>query len=494
MKQFLVLIIALILISFEVFSEKEPTKTNLENQWDTIRPLANPDKGWYHHMLDNGTNKYLIQNETDLTSFPGMDHLYLRLCWAFLEPEEGKYNWAVIDTIIDKYVPMGYGISFRISSKETGKTPGSLPEEIDGVYYATPSWVQKAGAKGIVPDKFGPPVWTPVWDDPVYLEKLDNFHKAFAARYDGKPWLRYIDVGSIGDWGEGHTHPSTRIPPTVKEVKANMDVYLKNYKNTQLVVTDDLLYWNKSKEDVTELYDYAVNHGFTLRDDSPMVKFYIENNLKTWSVSHPHFYDPLYFKKPVIFESEHYKAVKGNGLWLGKNGKDIIPKVGFSGAVIFKKAMELEHATYIGFHGYLGDWLKDNPELTNELLNRCGYWYFPKSVKISDAGNQNIQFEIEWLNKGIAPAYQVYQLRGKLIPEDSSKESIAFTIDDSGNMNWIPGQTYTESYSARFDKKLKGNYRLAIQLYDRKSNRPVEIGLSNQQKIDNYFIIKNLSF
>ena len=82
-------------------------KTDLVNKWDTIRPLANPDKGWYHHMLDNGINKYLIQDEKDLIVFPGMDHLYLRLAWAFLEPEEGNFNWSYIDYMLFKYVAKG---------------------------------------------------------------------------------------------------------------------------------------------------------------------------------------------------------------------------------------------------------------------------------------------------------------------------------------------------------------------------------------------------
>ena len=49
-------------------------------------------------------------------------------------------------------------------------------------------------------------------------------HAAFAARYDQKPWVRYVDVGSIGDWGEGHTWSSTRIPTTFNEVKTNIDL------------------------------------------------------------------------------------------------------------------------------------------------------------------------------------------------------------------------------------------------------------------------------
>ena len=207
-------LVAGLLITCSPGVKRNNQAVNLEDRWDTLRPLANPDKGWYHHMLDNGVGRYLIQDESELINFPGMDHLYLRLAWAFLEPEEGEFDWSWIDDIVEKYVPMGYQVSFRISCKETGGKPHAVPEEINGVRYATPSWVEKAGAKGVVPTEFGPPAWTPDWDDPVFLEKLDNFHRAFAAKYDGKPWVRYVDIGSIGEWGEGHTNNSTRIPPT----------------------------------------------------------------------------------------------------------------------------------------------------------------------------------------------------------------------------------------------------------------------------------------
>ncbi len=475
-------------------SKFEPVKTNLVSQWDTLRPLANPDKGWYHHLLDNGVGKYLIQDENDLTSFPGMDHLYLRLAWAYLEPEEGKFDWSYIDDIVEKYVPMGYKISFRITCKETGPAPTSVPVEVNGIRYATPYWVRQAGAKGIERPEFGTASWTPDWDDPVFLEKLDNFHKAFAKKYDGKPWVRYIDVGSIGEWGEGHTHFSTRIPPTVEEVKTHMDLYLKNYKNTQLVVTDDLLYWNKPEQDVRKLLDYAVENGFTLRDDSPLVAWYVENNLDTWTVSHPQFFEAVYKTRPTVFELEHYSSVKKSGYWLGKNGEEIIPGIKVSGAEMFRNAMKLIHPTYIGFHGYLGEWLNENPDLTVELLNHCGYWYFPKSVNTIQYNNGELSIEMEWQNKGVAPAYSVYRLKGKLIPEDTSSKSIEFEIENSGNKNWMPNRISTEKYIVSLPENPKGDYQLAIQLFDEKSGEPVEIGLATDTKAENYFVIQNLSF
>jgi len=448
--------------------------------WDSVRVLSNPDKGWYHHLLDNGINKYKIRNDSVFFSFPGMDHLYLRLAWSYLEPEEGIFNWQVIDTIIDKYVPLGYGISFRITCKETGKFPGSVNQEVAGVQYATPFWVRKAGVKGSVAEMWGTKSWVPDWDDPVYLKKLDAFHKAFAERYDGKSWLRYVDIGSIGEWGEGHTSFSTKMPPTPDEVIAHVDIHLKYYKNSQLAVTDDLIYYGKSKEDQGRLLGYVISKGITLRDDSPMVEWYLQQNAETWSVSHPHFYDPLYLTKPVIFELQHYHTVKNDGNWKGRNGTEIIPSAGFSGAMFMKKAIETMRATYIGYHGYAEEWIEDNPELTRELANLCGYWYFPATItfpKKLKSGFNTI--EMEWLNKGVAPAYHTFSLilRFETVTDSSIFDVV---IEDSGNKNWLPDKKQKERYILDLPSALqKGEYSMKFKLMEinNDAKHEVKVGL-----------------
>jgi hypothetical protein len=494
MKNILILILVGSLLSCTSNKNFEPTNTDLVSYWDSIRPLENPDKGWYHHMFDNGIGKYLIQDDKDLERFPGMDHLYLRLSWAYLEPEEGVYDWSYIDDIVEKYVPMGYKISFRISCKETEGVPTSIPYEVDGIGYATPYWVKKAGAKGVDRPKFGPAVWTPDWGDPVYLEKLDNFHKAFAEKYDGKPWVRYVDVGSIGDWGEGHTWFSTRVDATMDEILAHIKLHLKHYKKTQIIVTDDLIYSGKSEIEQQELVDFVLKNGISFRDDSPLVSVTLREYLETWSVRSPEFFEKAWKKMPTIFELEHYSTVKRNNDWKGENGSEIIPNIGVSGAEVFINSMKLIRPTYIGYHGYLGEWLDDNPDLTKELLNLSGYWYFPKSIRVKEYKKDELSFEIEWLNKGVAPAYSIYQLNGKLIPEDSSKEVIAFTINNSDNKNWLPNVISVAPYKIELSEKLKGNYHLAIQLYDPKSERPVELGLSTEIKQEDYFVIQKISF
>jgi hypothetical protein len=55
---------------------------------DASRVLVNPHKGWYHHYPDNHIDKYKIARDADILEFPGMDYIYVRLAWAYLEPRK----------------------------------------------------------------------------------------------------------------------------------------------------------------------------------------------------------------------------------------------------------------------------------------------------------------------------------------------------------------------------------------------------------------------
>jgi len=238
---------------------------------DDGRTLCNPGMGWTMHYYSNkpwtyGTN---IEQGDALEWFPGCSVVYLRLPWAYLEPEEGKFNWNAIDTPAQRWIERGAQIAFRITASE------------DWMEYATPKWVFDAGAKG-VRYKFG---WgagggpnpdgyavDPDFVDPVFLEKLENFLKAFGARYDGRPEVAFVDVGTYGLWGEGHTHGTSRVPQAKmnEDVKRHIDLHLKYLPHTQLVISDDVSFPSCPDAD-PPLLAYARSKGVGWRDDSIMV-------------------------------------------------------------------------------------------------------------------------------------------------------------------------------------------------------------------------------
>ncbi len=447
---------------------------DMKPYWNDQIPLENPHKGWYHHFPDNHINKYIIKEDSHLLDFPGMDHLYIRLSWAYLEPQEGKFDWEVIDSIIRKWVDHGMGISFRISCKET--STDRIEQQ-----YATPKWVMEAGAKGDYyrrGEKVGPDgPWEPIFDDPIYLEKLENFLRAFAARYDGKPWLRYVDIGSIGDWGEGHTSSGSRLEYGYEQRKIHIDLHCKYFQKTQLVISDDFVYTAGDPEVQKKLHQYIVDHDISYRDDSILVDYYVRAYPDTYTVRTPEVFLDTYQTMPNVLELQHYSAVKRDGNWWGKEGSSLKKYgKGKSGMEMFRGAIDLLHATYIGYHGDAHEWLTDNPQLTKGLLNRCGYWYFLHSVEVPDTihPGEDLSISMVWENKGVAPAYYPYHLLILL----EGPETMEFSMP-SGNQKWLPKKgVFQEKYEIGIPKYFPaGEYALKGKLYSKEEKRDVFLAL-----------------
>ena len=106
---------------------------------DTGAALVNPGMGWSLHHYDNNITRYGLELEPSDTvdDFPGVSDVYLRLAWSYIEPEEGKFNWSIVDTPAQRWIAKGKRVSFRFSCSESSNNQT----------YATPEWVRLAGAK-----------------------------------------------------------------------------------------------------------------------------------------------------------------------------------------------------------------------------------------------------------------------------------------------------------------------------------------------------------
>ena len=237
------------------------------------------------------------------------------------------------------------------------------------------------------------------------------------------------------------------------------------------------------------MHRYVMENAITYRDDSILVNGYLRGHSNRYTVRSPEFFADAWRLKPIVFELEHYGAVKRYGNWLAEP-KSSLAKYGGGkkGADFFWGALGLLHATYIGYHGYAHEWLADNPELTVELLNRCGYWYFLHGLDIPDEWKSGTSQTIttEWENRGVAPAYHRYHLVLRL----QGPETIDIELD-SGNRAWIPksqAETYSKDYRIDIPKRLEpGEYELKLKLYSTEREQDVFLALDRQLLDDNYF-------
>ncbi|MGL4593304.1 MAG: beta-galactosidase, partial [Thermoguttaceae bacterium] len=248
--------------------------TNLMSAQETVvRPndtgavLQNPGMGWTMHFYSNDPRNYgsKLEPSDSLDWFPGCSVVYLRLPWSYIEPEEGKFNWAILDTPAQRWIAKGKKVAFRFTCCESW------------LRWATPEWVVQSGAKGIEYEygkgpREGGPLWAPIYDDPIFLEKLDKFLAAAAERYNGNPDVAFIDVGTFGMWGEGHTGFDCRLSKeeTDRVSKIHIDLHTKHFPKTLLCVSDDIS-GHDSKAPWPGI-EYALSQGVTLRDDSILVQ------------------------------------------------------------------------------------------------------------------------------------------------------------------------------------------------------------------------------
>ena len=342
---------------------------------DTGAALVNPQMGWrlnfYSNILTNYGSK-LAPSDT-LDDFPGLSCIYLRLPWAYIEPEEGRFDWSVVDAPAQRWIDKGLEVAFRFSVSESW------------MRYATPKWVEDAGAKGYNftvgkgVDENGP-FWEPDYADPVFLAKHERFVAAAAARYDGNPNVAFVDVGSFGVWGEGHTFASTRIEYPAEVVKKHIDLYARHFKKTLVAANDDFSFQGE------ETIQYAIEKGMTLCDDSILVQ------PPPNSYFHAEMAQAFWPRLPVILEHEHYQPSIDRGAW----HRDI-----------FLRAIEEYHASYMCIHWFPREFLEKERPLIDQVNRRLGYRLqlreasWPAKARLGE----RVPFSSTWANAGVAPCY-----------------------------------------------------------------------------------------
>jgi len=421
-----------------------------EDEAAVVRPadngaaLVNPGMGWVFHYYDNIPAHYgskLAPADT-LDNWPGLSVIYLRIPWSYIEPAEGRYSWSVLDTPAQRWIAKGKQVAFRISCCESWTR------------WATPQWVADAGAKGY---NFRPgagvqadgPFWEPDYDDPVFLAKLDRFLAAMAARYDGNPEVAFVDIGSLGVWGEGHTWASTKRPILPETVKRHIDLHQKHFKHTLLAANDDM--GGPDATGANPVIQYAAERGLNLRDDSILVQ------AGKRAYFHAAWAQAFWPKVPVILESEHYGGSKDRGAW--QDGS------------LYLQAIEEYHASYASIHWWPQEFLDANRELVSRINQRLGYRLqlaeasWPRTVR---AGG-SFAIQCMWRNAGVAPClpggFPAFTFK------DRQGGIVGVFVDQSLDVRMLPvaepGKAETRQHKATFDLPFQlvgGDYEVFVSV------------------------------
>ena len=445
----------------------DPFYRDLRQEQDDRTVLTNPHRGWYIHYVDNGLRFPLYRSTVrpgdDLRFLPGLNHLYLRIDWSDIEPEEGTFTWEKVDEIMDEWGARGYHFSIRLCTCELNRP--QIPS-------ATPAWVFDAGAKAEkktfqVPDFFlkmgigkaGVTYSTlvPDYGDEIFLRKLAPMMEEYGRKFNGHPLIDFVDVGTFGPWGEGHS--PVQYPPGV--LTEHIRMHLRAFPDTYVLINDDMIKHcaGADEEASGEMLRYCAAHHMGLRDDSLYVKGYCEHYGYDM-LAIPTAFDHMWPVGPVDLESGHQYHLSVNRL--------------MDGGYRMIEALRRTHATYTGFHGDPYEWYEKHASYHDYIANRLGYWYFPEGYSlppVSEGIDPYLTLRVS--NRGFAPAYHRYDLR--FAAADEGGREFVLCENAADNREWMCGEEARVRCRLHTAALAKGRYRLRMGLFD--GERPVRFAM-----------------
>lgn len=396
--------------------------------------LLNPGRGFT--STGNTFNENLGNR---LHTFCGVSQQ--RYYWDQLEPEEGKINFSIIDSAIAKAAKNKQQLNFRVMCQD---------EEM-----RIPQWAIASGAT------------SPFYDNPVFIEKQINLIEALGAHYDGNPDVCFVDIGSIGQWGEWHTDPDAKNPaeivfPTDENAKKIIDAYFKSFTKTPLAA----LISYKQKYG----FQYAVSKGSGWRADC-------WGDMDSLGWNHMKGVYPQALQNANAYDSWKNGPVALETCWTMSEWY----KRGWNIDYILNKALEW-HATEVnnGTEAIPEEWYPKVKEFEKKL----GYRFVLKRLTYPSNVKRGASFNCRtsWENKGVAPVYNPYNLAVHLVSKKDSTKSITISTDASVK-KWLPGNTDVNTAIAIPNKIEPGEYDMEIGIVALPANKPV-IQLAIQGKTE----------
>ena len=183
--------------------------------------LHNKGMGWI--ALEEQTELGKVDLGTNGT-LPEIDNIGIQTCWDIIEPEEGVFNWKIIDQSIDYWTSQGKRINFRICTDSL-----NLPE----VYFGAPRWLNEEPYNVHYEEYvYAGTTMARVNDltDPNYQYYFERFLKELSDRYATNPYIDTIDIRGYGMYGEWHSgHSFADMEERMFTLAYIVDKYAENF-------------------------------------------------------------------------------------------------------------------------------------------------------------------------------------------------------------------------------------------------------------------------
>jgi hypothetical protein len=455
----------------------------------TIRPRLLPD----NVEIVNPLRGFYTWQRQDLAPLAERSlDAYQRFSWASLERGAGQYDFSGIEEQLSR-LPKGGKLGFRVfalnsccSWNNGTDIPADLVSRLRKGFFlpGDPNSFKKLKQ-----------IYIPDWNDPYFLQRVDQLLDALGRKYDGDPRIGWVDIGIYGNWGEWHTNGLGNftggwIPyfnpmlnrngaeaGTLETRRHIIDSYARAFKKTRLLMmTDD-----------KEALVYA------LRLPTP-----VPIGMRRDSWGSLHFANDFIDSK--IFSSDRDLIVNR---W--KTAPFIVES--FAGSKAFQagprglvEQVERFHIAAIGNGNFAGRWDQVPGPFKEALLEaarRSGYRFAVNAVNFPDglAAGHDVPIDFTWLNQGVTPAYEPWHVEISLVTPDTAR-TVATARSAVNLEKLLPAQSGVHARdSISVPANLPpGRYEVRVHVTSPASYRP-DLRLANEgRNADGSYTLGSISF
>ena len=411
----------------------------------TDEVLLNPGMGFetFNSFNEDERNR-LAEN------YPECSIAYFRFYWDKLEPQEGRYNFELIDSLLEKAQERGQDVALRF-----------MPTSSADLSSGTPQWYM-GKAKGYWYTKNNRRGWAPDHNDSYFLAKQKELVGAFGERYNGHKNIIRMDIGSVGFWGEWHMSHTEPAVPMISE------------ENAIKIINMYLKYWDETPLSMLIGYvpglRYAVSKGTGWRADSLGDYGHFSDTWNHMFVAYPR----------NLEQAEAWEAWKNGPVAFEPPGTmhdldKYVPDKGGGYDVMWNQALQWHGSAFNAKSKSI--YSHQVPSIRN-FLRRCGYRFILRRVilpKILSPDQRYLPIDIEIENTGVAPVYKKYVPALKLTGE---RVSVIMT-SGAKTCEWLPGMHQVEEDLLLPDSLGTGNYAVSFGILDPSSHLPA-IRLANK--------------
>lgn len=435
--------------------------------------LSNPYKGWVT-WGNRAASASAIAYEYET--------VYIGIKWSELEAVKGVYDFDYVEDLynFDYWLAQGKKINLRFIMDNPLAGYNGIRKDIPQWLYDELVTEMGVGNEGTfyygdeIMSALGGSGFSPNYNSQLLLHYHELAIQALASRYDDTEKIAFVQIGSLGHWGEFHTWPTgSGIFPSPTVAAQYMAHYTTYFHNVKL--------------GLRKPYPYAAANGFGLFNDIFGVSQYSGtytfldyiNNGDTDMGSLSTAADVENSAMPDFWKTNYSGGEFAEG--------DIRLHITNDGIMGCLQQIRDTHVSWLGPCSPTNMYTTDSDAYTYKanilaIQKLMGYRFALESITHTTAlsAGESVPITMVWNNKGVAPFYYEWPMELSLINSNGTVTySQSFDVDVT---EWLPGRIQ-KSVTLNVPTAIaSGNYTLAVAFLNKDTSNPdMALAIDNER-------------